>query len=63
MDERYHFVNVPHYDKLQKLQNRAARVLLDASYDSNSESLREILQLKDVRHQLLFDRAVTVFTH
>ena len=38
----------------KKIQNRATRVLLDASSDSSSESLREILQWKDVRRQLLF---------
>ena len=48
-------------DKLQKRQNREACVLLDASYDSSSESLREIrTPMKGLRHQLLFDRAVTV---
>ena len=45
----------------KKIQNRATRVLLDASSDSSFESLREILQWKDVRHQLLFDRTVMVF--
>ena len=32
-------------DKLQKLQNRAARVLLNATYDSNADQLFEVLGL------------------
>ena len=41
-------------EKLQKLQNRAARILLSAPYDSSATDLFRRLQWKNLRNQRLF---------
>ena len=44
--------------RLQKLQNRAARVLANASYDTNGEPLIESLGWKKLDRQHDFQKAV-----
>ena len=48
-------------DKLQKLQNRAARVLTFANYDVNAGQLREILGWKNLDSQRNIQKATMVF--
>ena len=49
-------------DKLQKLQNRAARILLSAPYDSSATDLFRRLHWKNQRNfQRLFAKAVIMF--
>ena len=48
-------------EKLQKLQNRAARILLSAPYDSSATDLFSRLHWKNLRHQRLFAKAVMMF--
>ena len=48
-------------EKLQKLQNRAARILLSAPYDSSALDLFRRLHWKTLRNQRLFAKAVVMF--
>ena len=48
-------------EKLQKLQNRAARVLAFSNYDVNAEQLLEILGWKNLDHQRNIQKAIMVF--
>ena len=48
-------------DKLQKLQTRAARVLLNATYDSNADQLFEVLGWQNLTKQRLSHLAIMVF--
>ena len=48
-------------EKLQKLQNRAARILLSAPYDSSATDLFRRLHWKNLRNQRLFAKAVMMF--
>ena len=48
-------------EKLQKLQNRAARILLSAPYDSSATDLFSRLHWKNLRNQRLFAKAVMMF--
>ena len=48
-------------EKLQKLQNRAARILLSAPYDSNATDLFRRLNWKDLRNQRLYTKALMMF--
>lgn len=48
-------------EKLQKLQNRAARILLSAPYDSSALDLFRRLHWKNLRNQRLFAKAVMMF--
>ena len=47
--------------KLQKLQNRAARILLRASYDTNSDSLIDKLGWRKLDKQRLINKATMVY--
>ena len=48
-------------DKLQKLQNRAARVLTSSSYDTNADYLFEILGWKNLASQHKIAKAIMVY--
>ena len=48
-------------EKLQKLQNRAARILLSAPYDSSATDLFRKLHWKNLRNQRLFAKAIIMF--
>ncbi|XP_028412379.1 uncharacterized protein LOC114535622 [Dendronephthya gigantea] len=48
-------------DKLQKLQNRAARVLTFSSYDTNADILLDRLGWKKLSSQRQFQKAVMVY--
>ena len=48
-------------DKLQKLQNRAARVLTSSSYDTNADYLFEILGWKNLASQRKIAKAIMVY--
>ena len=48
-------------EKLQKLQNRAARILLSAPYDSSATDLFRRLHWKNLRNQRLFAKAIMMF--
>ena len=48
-------------DKLQKLQNRAARVLTFSNYDVNAGQLLEILGWKNLSHQRNIQKPTMVF--
>ena len=48
-------------EKLQKLQNRAARILLSAPYDSNATDLFRRLNWKNLRNQRLYTKAIMMF--
>jgi hypothetical protein len=48
-------------DKLQKLQNRAARVLASSSYDTNADYLFEILGWKNLASQRKIAKAIMVY--
>ena len=47
--------------KLQKLQNRAARVLTSSSYDANADALIDKLDWKKLSLQRQFQKAVMVY--
>ena len=47
--------------KPQKLQNRAARILLSAPYDSSATDLFRRLHWKNLRNQRLSAKAIMVF--
>ena len=49
------------FTKLQKLQNRAARILLRASYDTNSDSLIDKLGWRKLDKQRLINKATMVY--
>ena len=48
-------------EKLQKLQNRAARILLSAPYDSSATDLFRRLHWKNLRNQRLSAKAIMMF--
>jgi hypothetical protein len=48
-------------DKLQKLQNCAARVLTSSSYDTNADYLFEILGWKNLASQRKIAKAIMVY--
>ena len=48
-------------DKLQKLQNKAARVSAFSNYDVNAEQLLEILGWKNLDHQRNIQKGIVVF--
>lgn len=48
-------------DKLQKLQNRAARILLSAPYDARTADLFGRLNWKNLRNQRLYTKAIMMF--
>jgi hypothetical protein len=48
-------------DKLQKLQNRAGRVLTSSSYDTNADYLFEILGWKNLASQRKISKAIMVY--
>ena len=48
-------------EKLQKLQNLAARILLSAPYDSSATDLFRRLHWKNLRNQRLFAKAIMMF--
>ena len=48
-------------DKLQKLQNRAARVLTSSSYDTNADYVFEILGWKNLASQRKIAKAIMVY--
>ncbi len=48
-------------EKLQKLQNRAVRILLSAPYDSSATDLFRRLHWKNLRNQRLFAKAIMMF--
>ena len=48
-------------EKLQKLQNRAARILLSAPYDCNATDLFRRLNWKNLRNQRLYTKAIMMF--
>ena len=48
-------------DKLQKLQNRAARVLTSSSYDTNADYLFEILGWRNLASQRKIAKAIMVY--
>jgi len=48
-------------EKLQKLQNRAARILLSAPDDSSTTDLFRRLNWKNLRNQRLFTKAIMMF--
>ena len=48
-------------EKLQKLQNRAARISLSAPYDSNATDLFRRLNWKNLRNQNLYTKAIMMF--
>ena len=48
-------------DKLQKLQNRAARVLTYSNYDAHVNNLFELLRWKSLVSQRQIERATMVF--
>jgi len=47
-------------DKLQKLQNRAARIVTNSSYDASSLPLIESLEWLTIKEIMLFETATTV---
>jgi hypothetical protein len=53
--------NKTYAEKLQKLQNRAARVLTFPSYDTNADSLFEKLNWKTLSFQRKVQKAVMVY--
>jgi hypothetical protein len=53
--------NKTYAEKLQKLQNRAARVLTFSSYDINADSLFEKLNWKTLSFQRKVQKAVMVY--
>ena len=57
------FADIPAYqlDKLQKVQNQAARVVLNATYDQNSNDLLKQLHWLPVRARIMFKVLVIVF--
>ena len=48
-------------EKLQKLQNRAARILLSAPYDSRATDLFRKLDWQSLRNQRLFVKTIMMF--
>ena len=48
-------------DKLQKLQNRAARILMSASYDWNVDDLFRALGWRKLKHQRLVSTAIMMY--
>ena len=48
-------------EKLQKLQNRAARILLSAPYDANATDLFRRLNWKNLKNQRLYTKAIMMF--
>ena len=48
-------------DKLQKLQNRAARILMSASYDCNVDDLFRALGWRKLKHQRLVSTAIMMY--
>ena len=48
-------------DKIQKLQNRAARVLTSASYDTSTDTLFEKLGWKDLQSQRKIAKGTLVY--
>ena len=53
--------NKTYADKLQKLQNRTARVLTSSSYDTAADSLLEKLGWRKLDTQRKFEKAVMVY--
>ena len=47
-------------DKLQKLQNRAARILMSAGYDSNLDDLFRALGWRKLCHQRLDKKSIMI---
>ena len=48
-------------DKLQKLQNRATRILMYASYDCNVDDLFRVLGWRKLKHQRLVSTAIMMY--
>ena len=48
-------------EKLQKLQNRAARILMYVSYDSNIDELFRVLGWRKLKYQRLESAAVMMY--
>ena len=48
-------------DKLQKFQNRAARILMSASYDCNVDDLFRALGWRKLKHQRLVSTAIMMY--
>ena len=48
-------------EKLQRFQNRAARVLTGVSYDTNSSELLERLNWKNLENRFRFNKVVLVY--
>ena len=48
-------------DKLQKLQNRAARIVTNSSYDASSLPLIQSLEWLTIKEMIAFETATTVY--
>lgn len=57
------FVDIPNYqiDRLQRVQNRAARIVTNASFDQNSKDILKSLHWLPVRARIMFKILVMVF--
>ena len=47
-------------DKLQKLQNRAARIVTNCSYDASSLPLIQCLEVLTIKEMIIFETATTI---
>jgi hypothetical protein len=57
------FVDIPNYqiDRLQRVQNRAARIVTNASFDQSSKDILKSLHWLPVRARIMFKILVMVF--